>query len=287
MAAPAPKFQFPPPQTQYSLLSFPAPFVLLVTLNRPRDLNCINSAGNAELHAVWEWLDREPSLRVGIVTGAGRAFCAGADLKEWHQTNVDTTPKPTFVGGGFGGLSRRSGLKPVIAAVNGLAMGGGCEMIVNADLVYAAPRAVFALPEAKRGVLVLAGALPRLVRTVGRQRAMEMALTGRNVSAQEMQSWGVVNGIVEDGDSPDTPILERRVVKEALRVAGEIAANSPDSVIINREGVKIGWEGVGVEEGTRLWVDLVGSRMQDRENMEEGVKAFVEKRKPVWRTPKL
>lgn len=160
-------------------------------------------------------------------------------------------------------------------------------MIVNADLVYAAPRAVFALPEAKRGVIVLAGALPRLVRTVGRQRAMEMALTGRNVSAQEMMGWGVVNGVVGDGDGPETPVLERKVVKEALRVAGEIAANSPDSVIINREGVKIGWEGVGVEEGTRLWADMMGARTQDRVNMEEGVKAFVEKRKPVWRTPKL
>lgn len=208
-------------------------------------------------------------------------------LTEWHQSNLDSTPKPSFIAGGFGGLSRRSGLKPVIAAVNGLAMGGGCEMIVNADLVYAAPRAVFALPEAKRGVIVLAGALPRLVRTVGRQRAMEMALTGRNVSAQEMMGWGVVNGVVGDGDGPETPVLERKVVKEALRVAGEIAANSPDSVIINREGVKIGWEGVGVEEGTRLWADMMGARTQDRVNMEEGVKAFVEKRKPVWRTPKL
>ncbi|KAK8244436.1 enoyl-CoA hydratase [Phyllosticta capitalensis] len=282
-----PKFTYPPPRTQYCLLSFPAPFVLLVTLNRPRDLNCINGAGHVELDAVWSWMDREPSLRVGIVTGAGRAFCAGADLKEWHQSNLDSTPKPSFIAGGFGGLSRRSGLKPVIAAVNGLAMGGGCEMIVNADLVYAAPRAVFALPEAKRGVIVLAGALPRLVRTVGRQRAMEMALTGRNVSAQEMMGWGVVNGVVGDGDGPETPVLERKVVKEALRVAGEIAANSPDSVIINREGVKIGWGGVGVEEGTRLWADMMGARTQDRVNMEEGVKAFVEKRKPVWRTPKL
>lgn len=76
-----PKFTYPPPRTQYCLLSFPAPFVLLVTLNRPRDLNCINGAGHVELDAVWSWMDREPSLRVGIVTGAGRAFCAGADLK--------------------------------------------------------------------------------------------------------------------------------------------------------------------------------------------------------------
>lgn len=149
-------------------------------------------------------------------------------------------------------------------------------MIINADIVVANRKAVFGLPEVKIGVVALAGALTRLVRTVGRQRAMEMALTGRPLPAEEAREWGLVNKVV-DGD----------VVEEAIQIAEVISANSPDSVIVSREGVKLGWEGVGAEEGTRLLMENWYERMDGGENMKEGVRSFVEKRKPKWVESKL
>ncbi|KAL2052401.1 hypothetical protein ABVK25_007273 [Lepraria finkii] len=230
-----PSFQIPPPPTDFARLSFPNPHTLIVTLCRPKSLNCINSAGNQELHAVWTWLDAEPSIRVGIVTGEGRAFCAGADLKEWNESQKPgATPQKPLSPSGFGGLSRRRGRKPVIAAVNGLAHGGGCEMIINCDIVLASPSAVFALPEAKRGVVALAGALPRLTRIVGRMRAMEMALTGRDVPAQEAKEWGLCNAVCTDGES---------IVDVAVKWAEEICFNSPDSIVVSKEGIELGWGG--------------------------------------------
>ncbi|KAJ9302168.1 hypothetical protein DTO271G3_1034 [Paecilomyces variotii] len=280
----------PPPSTTYCIISFPRPDILLVTLNRPKSLNCINIAGHVELHDVWEWFDAEPSLKVAILTGKGRAFCAGADLKEWNlktTTTTSSTGKLTTPPSGFGGLSRRSGKKPIICCINGLCFGGGCEIIINSDLNIASSRAIFALPEVKRGVLAVAGGLPRLVRTVGRQRAMEMALTGRMVSAQEAEKWGLVNEVVPVGEGDSDEVVSEKVVKRAVDVAGGIAKNSPDSVIVTREGIKMGWEGVGAEDGSRLLIDCWEKRLYEGENMKEGVKAFVEKREPKWVDSKL
>ncbi|MDI1488749.1 MAG: hypothetical protein OHK93_008025 [Ramalina farinacea] len=252
----SPQLQTQPPSTSFTTITFPAPHTLLVTLNRPKQLNCINSAGHRELDEIWTWFDNEPELRVGIVTGAGRAFCAGADLKvlctdlpdfehpntEWNSSNASARARPSMPPSGFGGLSRRRGKKPVIAAVNGIAHGGGCEIIVNTDIVLASPAAKFALPEVKRGVAAIAGALPRLIRTLGRQRAMEMALTGREVGAEEARAWGLVNQVAgKDGEG---------VVELAVKWAGVIAGNSPDSVIVSKAGVELGWEGMGVEEAS-------------------------------------
>ncbi|KAJ5172632.1 Crotonase core [Penicillium capsulatum] len=280
------KFTIDPPPLHHALLSYPSPHILLVTLTRPRSLNCINAQGHAELHAVWEWMDNEPSLRVGVLTGQGRAFCAGADLKEWNDRSSSNaaTPMPAS---GFGGLARRKGRKPVICAVNGLCLGGGAEMIINSDLVVAASRAVFGLPEVKRGVVALAGALPRLVRTVGKQRAMEMVLTGRMVEAVEAERWGLVNEVVEGGDAEGDEVVGEKVVRRAVEIAGEIAGNSPDAVLVSREGVKLGWEGIGADEATGMLNETWVKRLYEGENIKEGLRAFVEKRKPVWVDSKL
>ena len=158
-------------------------------------------------------------------------------------------------------------------------MGGGCEIIINTDIVMASAAAQFALPEVKRGVIALAGALPRLVRTVGKQRAMELALTGRTLDAHEARDWGLVNEVVE-GDP-------NNVVKRAIEVAKIIAGNSPDSVVVSREGVLLGWEQLSAEEGTDRLVQGGWKTMEGGENMKEGVRAFVEKRKPKWTDSKL
>jgi len=248
------------------------------------------------MHALFAWFDNEPSLRVAIVTGLGRAFCSGADLKEWNAHNAARAAgkagvRQPFPSSGFAGLSRRTGKKPVIGAVNGVAFGGGMEAVANLDCVVACRSAGFSLPEVKRGVAAAAGALPRIVRTVGRMRAMEMALTGRVVSAEEAEKWGFVNYVTDDHadlKSEDVEsVVGRPVVQKALELAGMIAGNSPDSVIVSKSGINAGWEDGSAENATRVQDLLWGEKLGATENIREGVLAFVEKREPRWRDSKL
>jgi enoyl-CoA hydratase/carnithine racemase len=153
------------------------------------------------------------------------------------------------------------------------------KTVINCDMVIAAKKATFALPEVKIGVAAQAGALPRLIRTVGKPRAMDMALTGRTITADEAFQWGLVNKVTGDG--------EGEVVDAAVEYAKMIAANSPDAVIVTRESVKMGWEGVGAEDGTRISNEVWGPRLLSGENLKEGVLSFVEKRKPRWKPSKL
>ncbi|KAH6898116.1 ClpP/crotonase-like domain-containing protein [Thelonectria olida] len=150
------------------------------------------------MDSVWKWFDAEPNLSVAIITGTSRAFSAGADLKEWNNSMADDADPSKRMGNApaFKPLSRRLGKKPVIAALNGLAMGGDCEFVVNCDLAVAAEDAYFGLPEIRRGIAAIGGALPRLIRTIGLQRASEFALTRRNVAAREMLRLGIVNRVV-------------------------------------------------------------------------------------------
>lgn len=241
-------------------------------------MNCINAAGAEELSTVWDWLDAEPSLTVAVLTGAGdRAFSAGADLKEWSDSMKPGAPPRRVTGAKGVGLSRRRGKKPVIAAVNGLALGGGTEFAVNCDLVVAAETAEFGLPEVTRGVAPFAGALPRLIRSIGLQRASEFALTGQRISARQAYEWGLVNKVVKRED----------VVKEALRYAELIAANSPDSVICTRAGLREGWAVADVEEAVQKTHDNEFAELQKGENIKEGLAAFAERRKPRWKPSRL
>lgn len=274
------------PDVDDTLVTFPRTHVMLVTLNRPTRLNAIPSWQHPQLEALFRWFDQESSLRCAVITGAGRAFCAGADLKEWGQRVQDNkarTPE-RWNTAGFGGLSNRVGKKPVIAAVNGLCLGGGMEMAINCDLVIAARGAKFGLPEAKRGVVASAGALPRLIHSVGRQRASEMALLGRLYDAQTMQEWGLVNSTVVDEGEHGAP---SSVVAEALRYAAEMAENSPDSIIASREGLRLGLEAMGPVMATETLGNGLVSRMDSGVNMKEGLSSFADRRKPVWTDSKL
>lgn len=240
------------------------------------------------LDDIWAWYDNTPSLRCGIITGAAppsgpgkqpkRAFCAGADLKEWQNraSNEQKSDSSTRVGG-FAGLSSRRGKKPVIAAVHGIAFGGGMETTINCDLVIAHKESVFSLPEAKRGVIAIAGGLPRLVVTVGLQRATEIALTGRVLDAETAKEWGLVNEVV-DGD----------VVAAAVKWAELVAGLSPDAVIATREGLRgTGTYGKQSEDSARDVETGVWQKVQEGENIKEGLKAFVEKREVRWVDSKL
>ncbi|KAI3337905.1 enoyl-hydratase [Ustulina deusta] len=287
MAAPShlpPTLSSPPPPVPNVVVTFPVQHILLVTLNRPTQLNAIPRPQHFALDNLWTWYDGEPSLRCAVITGSGRAFCAGQDLKEWNESNKapsasrDNTSSSRMPPGGFGGLSNRGGKKPVVAAVNGVCFGGGMEMAINCDLVIATEKATFGLPEVTIGVIALAGALPRLVRSVGRQRASEMALAGKSYSATEMLGWGLVNEVTKDGED---------VVAAALKWAARIAGNSPDAVIVSREGLKLGWEGVGPQQGTDLITKGWYARIEEGENFVEGIRSFSERRKPAWKDSKL
>lgn len=271
-----------PPRVSDVEVSFPTGHILLARLNRPKHLNAIRRDMHPELARLWDWYDAQPSLRCAVITGTDRAFCAGADLKEWNNKNDEGVKSgkdrdATWATSGFGGLSNRRGKKPIIAAVNGLCLGGAMEMILNVDMVIASDAAKFGLPEVKRGVVAVAGALPRIIRSVGRQRASEMALLGRMYSAQDMLAWGLVNHVVK----------QPQVLEEALRWAGEVADNSPDSIIVSRAGLMGGWDAQDPIASTNSIENGIYKGLDGGENMKEGVVSFVEKRAPRWRDSKL
>ena len=274
-----------PPPTSFLKLSYPAPRVVLITMSREKDLNCTSSSAVLEMTAVFRWLDAEPNLTVAILTGAGkRAFSTGADLKEWNAKVAQAAKEGKSTGGagpgnvpGAEGLSNRRGKKPFIAAVNGMALGGGCENVVNCDLVLASSTATFGLVEVKRGLAPYSGVLPRLIRTVGLQRASEFALTGKVIDAFTAEKWGLVNKVVE----PD------RLIEEAVVWAKEIAAISPDSIICTRAMLREGWTTADVVEATNISNGREWAELQKGENMQEGLRAFNEKRAPRWKGPRL
>ena len=245
--------------------------VLVITLDRPK-ANAIDVRTSQALHAAFDRLRREPGLRVAILTGAGeRFFSAGWDLKaaaEGEGIAADHGP------GGFAGLTEFFDLgKPVIAAVNGLALGGGFELVLAADLVVAAEHAEFALTEVTLGLVPDAGGLLRLPSRLPRAIAMEYLLTGRRISAAEAGRWGLVNRVVPAGE----------LMQAALDLAREICASAPLSVAAVLEIMRE-TEGISAAEGYRTMRGglLAYQRMLRSEDAREGPRAFAERRPPRW-----
>lgn len=240
----------------------------IITLNRPQAHNALFMDAHVELEAVFDAFAADDSQWVAIVTGAGdKAFCAGLDLKKQAEGNALVTP-PT----GFGGLAGRFDLtKPVIAAVNGVAMGGGFELALACDIVVAHAKAVFALPEPRVGLAALAGGLQRLPREIGLKHAMGMMLTGRRVTAGEGLALGFVNEVT-DGD----------VLEAARRWAADILACSPLSVRATKEAILRGLT-VPAEQGMREEWDYPAMKaMLASADAIEGPAAFAAKRAPRW-----
>jgi crotonobetainyl-CoA hydratase len=242
--------------------------LLVVTFERPDVLNALHPPANRELAQVIDEFAADPELWVAIVTGAGRAFCAGNDLK--HQARGgDMSGQPAS---GFAGLTNRFDLvKPVIAAVNGLAMGGGFEIALACDLIVASEDALFALPEPRVGLAALAGGIHRLPRQIGVKNAMGMLLTGRRVSAAEGHRLGFVNEVVPKGEA----------LAGARRWAAEILECAPLSVRASKQAAYQGLEAGLREAMSSPYEEL--RRMLKSEDFVEGPKAFAEKRPPRWK----
>lgn len=273
MSSPYAAFKEPPPPTESLTLAFPAPFVMLVTIDRERRMNSIPMAGHTEAEAVWTWFDEEPELRVGIITGQGtKSFCAGADLHEVNKTRgKGTAPQPMPVGG-FLGITRRLGKKPVIAAVNGYAYGGGFEIALNCDMVVASPTAEFSLPEARRGIYAGAGGLPRVVRTFGMQLAGEIALAGRILTSAELSQLGFCR----------VSKTQESLIDESISLAKDVASQSPDALIVTRAGLRQAWETASVERSAQLTDERYNKVLLEGENMKIGTAAFAQKKEPRW-----
>lgn len=251
------------------LVSRPVEGVALLTLNRPEVLNALDYRTLGELADALESLDRDVSVRCVVITGAGdRAFAAGADIKEM----ADATPVSLSVANNFARWERLKRVRvPLIAAVRGFALGGGCELAMACDMVVASDDATFGQPEIKIGIMPGAGGTQRLTHALGKAKAMEMILTGRNLSARDAYERGLVSQIV----------AREEVVPAALALASEIAALPPVAVRAAKEAVNRAYElslEAGLEFERRNFFMLFAS-----EDQKEGMAAFAEKRKPEWR----
>ena len=243
--------------------------VTLIRLNRPEALNALNSQLLSELTAALDAAEADDSVRCLVLTGSDRAFAAGADIKEM----ADKTYAQMFAADFFGAFARRMEQfrKPVIAAVGGYALGGGCELAMLCDFIIAAETAKFGQPEINLGVAPGIGGTQRLTRFVGKSKAMDMILTARMMDAAEAERSGLVSRVV----------AADKLIEEAMAAAAKIASQSPLAVMMNKELVEAAYEttlATGVALERRLFHSLFAF-----DDQKEGMAAFIEKRKPAFK----
>lgn len=242
--------------------------ILIVTMNRPEVYNAVHAEMHQEMSDCWDDFAADPDLWVAVLTGAGdKAFTAGNDLKATAKGS-----KKTLADTGFAGLSSRFDLeKPIIAAVNGFAMGGGFETALSCDIIIAAENAKFALPEVKVGFFASASGVQRLSRYIGRLAAQELMLSGRTIDAAEALRLGCVNEVV-----PQDKLMAR-----AMEKAQELASVSPSSIKATKRVLNDLAKREHLPESL-LYSREVQADLAQTEDFKEGVQAFVEKRKPNW-----
>jgi enoyl-CoA hydratase len=240
--------------------------VLTITINRPDQRNAVNSAVAHGIAAALDELDADATLSVGVLTGAGKGFCAGMDLKAFVAGD-----RPHVPGRGFAGIVERSAEKPLIAAIEGFAVAGGLEVALACDLIVAARGARLGIPEVKRSLVAAGGALLRLPRALPRNVALEMALTGEPIDAERAHTLGLVNRLTDPGEALDT----------ARQLADSIAANGPLAVAATKR--------IMVESAD--WSDAeffarqrpITGPVFASEDAREGATAFAERRDPAWK----
>lgn len=240
------------------------PHVALIRLNRPKELNALNLGLMLELKQAFAALDEDESVRAIVLTGNDRAFAAGADIKQMAGKGaIDMLKIDQF--STWDAIRRTK--KPIIAAVSGFALGGGCELVMHCDMVIASETAKFGQPEINIGVMPGAGGTQRLTKAVGKVRAMEMVLTGKFISAEEAEAAGLINRVV-----PDALYLE-----EAIKLAADIATKSPIAIQLAKESVLKSFDS-HLQEG--LYFERKNFYMLfATEDQKEGMDAFIEKRK--------
>ncbi len=244
--------------------------ILTVTINRPERRNAVHPPASREMAKIFDDFAANDDLWVAIITGAGdKAFSAGNDLRYQAEGGDMTIPSA-----GFAGITARTGLnKPLIAAVNGVAMGGGFEIALACDLIIASRSAIFALPEPRVGLAALAGGLHRLPRQIPYKQAMGMILTGRRVPAEEGQRLGFVNEVVEADE----------LMNAARRWADMILECSPVSIRGSLEIIRAGMEKGGPETAIAASYGGLAGKIFGSEDAKEGAMAFIEKRPPQWK----
>ncbi|KAH8424581.1 enoyl-CoA hydratase echA [Aspergillus melleus] len=258
------------PAYEHILTSSPKAGVGLITLNRPKALNALSSPLFKEINDALTKYDEDKDIGAIIITGSEKAFAAGADIKEMAPLTFASAYTNNFIAP-WSHLANAI-RKPVIAAVSGYALGGGCELALMCDIIYCTSGATFGQPEIKLGVIPGAGGSQRLTRAVGKSKAMELILTGKNFSGKEAGEWGVAAKVVDGGKD--------ELLEEAIKTAETIAGYSRVAVLAGKEVVNKSQElslREGVEYERRLFHGLFGSKDQ-----KIGMTAFAEKKKPEW-----